>query len=1017
MRSPNTHPARTRAGASNQTFLIAIAVSMLLVAAAILIARGTTSPTAPTSELDESEIPDITGPVGEVPDIREGGGLGPARDATVTLKDRNDPARTAWELEFAAFDPAQGEDLYDIDRPRAWYFVGANSAIYIRADQAQFVMADRFSEPESGRFEGNVELLQIDRAPDGSLPEPLPERSVVRITTEWLEFDAVTGELTTTEPVNIDSERIDAICEGMRIVLNEVDQQLEYFEVPGSVVATILPSSSAENQASSPAQEQGSSQPSPRADGNPASAATPDKPRREPEPSQFYIALFEGGVEIAQPNRNLMADRAMAWVELIGSRIPGDTFAQQDHPAPPVSVIPAGILSIERALLTAAIANIAQPETPDPESLGLNEPISFECAGPVTVRPMRDRPAALGGGDALAVRLEAIDDARVTFDDRGLLAEGDADWIEYGATTKLLTLGGDRDHPTRTTLEASGTLVAETVSLGLATGVGQALGAGLLSDPTGDRSVTWNDQADVVFRVENGWMTGSLEQAIASGAVRLQDSTTVVTAQDVNARFARGGSSAILERAVLAGDVRADTSRGTLSADRADIRFIVEGDRSTPHLAIATGNVRGEQEGRRITADQIEADLAPDAGAESDENSADGLRVTAARANGTVSYDRDDGTFAQGETVSVDALGKTVLVLGSPGTVGTRDAIVSGFRIELDDDNRSIAVPGRGTLDVRGEQGDRTIATASWTGSMTYSDATGALAADGAIEIVSTPEPLQRDTLRGDRIEAVLEAIPEGDGEDNVQLIGERRGGSDLGGGRRLVAAVVEQTESDQPASAELLRFSEIDGGPESEPTRLTLLTGRTIRADDAAGVLTVPGAGRLLLADRRPPETASAQDENASRGSALFDWEGSMRFDRREGQAAMDRRVRMVHRPLADDRASVELEAERLTAGFLGDASARLTSPLAEAENEAAIETVLARGAVWARSGAQQMLADALDYDPATGVANASAADGGWVTIFDPNQGGPVTAEQLLWSLDTGRVEVVRPSPVTAPR
>ncbi|MEM8758533.1 MAG: hypothetical protein AAGF47_12225, partial [Planctomycetota bacterium] len=730
--SERLHAARR--GAGNSTLLIAIAVSLLLAASAILLSRsGSGAGGSGQPVLDEADIPDVTGPVGDPPDIRAGGGIGGATNATVQLKDRNDPSRVAWELEFDALEPTPGGDTVDVDRPRAWYFTGNDSAVYVRADAASFVMPDITSEPESGRFTGNVELLQIDRASDGTLPPPLPENAGVRLTTSWLDFDAIAGELVTTETVTVLSERIEADCSGVRLVLNEVDRRLEYFEVPGRLVATILPPAVEAETPSRPRPAEtgtGSGQsptggglaggPSGAAQTSPAASSASDEPER-----QFYAALFDGRVRVTQPERRVTADRARAWVELRDNRLPTETLAAA--PSTPRQAMP-----LEAAVAALTLAAARQPETLEADELGLDEPIRFECAGPVTIRPMNERPAVLGGGDSLAARFEAREGSRVVFEDDALAAEGDADWVEYAFASRLLTLGGRSEAPTRTTMAETGTLVAEQVSLGLGTGVGQAAGAGLLSDADGERSVSWRDQADVVFRTEDGWMTGSLEQAIASGGVRLRDAGTVVTAEDANARFARASNSAVIERVVMTGDVSAETSRGTLTARRADLRFIVEGDDSSPHLAIATGGVRGEQDGQRVTAEQIEADLAP---ADDDGD----IQVTAARATGDVRYDRDDGTFAEGEAISVDAMSNRVIALGAPASVGTAESIVRGERIELDDEADSIDVPGPGRLTLLDETRTLTRLAASWSGSMRYTDSGGDLAVAGEAELVSTP--------------------------------------------------------------------------------------------------------------------------------------------------------------------------------------------------------------------------------------------------------------------------------------
>ncbi|MEO0630338.1 MAG: hypothetical protein AAFY46_06385, partial [Planctomycetota bacterium] len=271
----------------------------------------------------------------------------------------------------------------------------------------------------------------------------------------------------------------------------------------------------------------------------------------------------------------------------------------------------------------------------------------------------------------------------------------------------------------------------------------------------------------------------------------------------------------------------------------------------------------------------------------------------------------------------------------------------------------------------------------------------------GDVEIVSTSSPLVRDSFRGQQLIALVEAIH-----------GDASGDEQLGGDRRLVSAIATGTESAR-ASAEFLRFA---APGDDEPVRVTAIVGETIEADNAAGVLRVPGAGRLVVSDTRvSTDDASDPGSDGGRGSALFDWEGSMELDRPAGTATMLRRVRLVHRPVrdGDQRGVIELESERLDAELESGGAIRLT----DSSESSQLLGVDAVGAVWARSGEQQMLCDAMNYNPETGVSRATAARGGWVTLFSTSQSTPITAAELEWNVDSGRIQVVRPSPVSVPR
>ncbi|MEO1584448.1 MAG: hypothetical protein AAFR96_07745 [Planctomycetota bacterium] len=989
-RGSSRGPGSSR-GAGVPAILIAVAIAMILVAIVLLVSGGSGGGSGELAErgIAAEDVPSLLQPVGPVDDLRDGETLGSSTNLRLTLKDRDDPARIAWEVESASSDPVPGTDAYELAEPRARYFVGDGTVIEISSDRASFVMPTVGGEPEAGRFEGDVVVEQI--ASDGAASEP--SAAGFRLTTAWLEFDSLAGEIFTTEPVRIEGDRVVADCVGFSAVLNEVDERLEYFEVRGGLVATIQTAGSfaddrSRDASSNDATETGSATASDdhRADTGGTRAPAGARQPADPPPSpveQYYAATFNGDVVISQPSRRIRSDRARAWVRLEDNSIVGTGFAG----APTSPTFP-----IEAALISMTIAG--QPETSDrdTDNAGFEAPVTFRCSGPATVIPMSERPAPLGAGDEVALRFEVDEGNRVEFEDDEINARGDADEIAYGMTTKLLSLTGSAEQPARATVAGSGDLVSERLTLGLGTGIGQAEGPGRLTTDA-ERSVSWTEQADVVFRVAGDWMTGSLEQAIASGGVELIDGGSRVTADDLNARFAEADDTSPIERVVLAGNVDASTERGALTADRVVVSFDVAGGESVPRLAAARGSVRGEQGDQRLWADELDADLF-----QTDQGETE---LASAIARTDVRYERGDDTYAIGDYASITVDTREATIEGFPGVVATGTATIESERIELNDAEASIATPTPGRLTITDDSGAPTRLTATWAGSMRYADRTGLLETSGDVEIVSTPTLLTRDTFRGDRLTAIVEPLPEGEGQNAESGV--------LGNERRLVSAIATGTP-ERRASAELVRFG---GRGAAEPERVTAIVGERIEADNAAGVLRVPAAGRLVLSDTRGTAEAGDAASSAGRGSALFDWDGSMVLDRPAGVASMQRRVRMVHRPGGGSRGVIELECQRLDAAFDAEGGTRLTDPTDGSD----LLGVDAAGAVWARSGAQQMLCDTLEYEPVTGVATASAAGSGWVTLFGENRASPITAAELTWAIESGRIEVIRPSPVAVPR
>lgn len=984
-----TNPAPvTRPGVSRTAVLVALGVSFIVIAIILLVTsnKGPAQRSA-LDEMNEGDIPDIlSAPPGGGAGLDQAGMTGATQNAKISLKDRDDPTRTVWYIEFASLDPVRNTDLVKMTHPRAWYYVGDESLVFITSDEAEFAEYQVGQEPSSGRFIGNVEILQFERTEGGALPDPVETESSVRITTNWMDFDAVASELTTTEHVLIESESIDADCEGLRVVFNEVDERIELLEVPGALLATVRPGQpSEEDSADQPPVDPGAGE-RPNQGVQASRGDVPQAPQEaEPEgPEQFYAVTFEGSVRVEQPMRRIDADRAHVWLRLVNNEIPDGNFARR-MPMAPRAPDP---MRIDTMLAALAVAS-SQPEIPTDRDMQLGEDVLFRCVGPTVVRPMNERPAALGSGDDVVLRFEANQGGVVTFSDDVLPATGEASAIEYGFTNKLLAFTGYDGNPTTIEAHGSGTIMGESLTIGLSTGIGQAMGSGVLTEADTGRSLTWTDQADVVFRTEGGWLTGSIEQAIASGGIVLNDTEANVTADSINTRFmqAEGSDEALLERAVLTGAVKARTADGSLDADRLDVRFETSSGKSQARAITASGNVRGVQDDATITAGLLEADLVTDKSGDA--------RVTIARASEGVRFDREDGAFAQGERLRADLTTEAVEVEGVPAIVGSGAAQVASRTITLDGQSRSIHVPGQGEFTLRSEDGARTLATATWTESMAYADESGELEAVGEVVAVSTPDALTNDTLRGDRLFALV--MP-ADGsaaalDENVD--------------RSLIGASIA-SETERGASVEIVRFKSEEN---RTPARITRLDSTQIDIDNIGGTLNVPAPGRLLVSDQRL-ETEST--DNASlRGSALFDWQDSLLLDRPAGTLEITGRVRMIHRPLRGG-ADVELECEAMQASFTEEGG---TEQLTGQSGQGELDRALASGAVWARSGDQQILADTLDYSAITQRATASANQGSWVTLFDPAQPAPVTAAELLWSLDNGRIEVIRPNPVSIPQ
>lgn len=441
--------------------------------------------------------------------------------------------------------------------------------------------------------------------------------------------------------------------------------------------------------------------------------------------------------------------------------------------------------------------------------------------------------------------------------------------------------------------------------------------------------------------------------------------------------------------------------------------------------------------------------------------------VTYIDTGGTIDAPRRTVAFAP--RVVLDARAQTAELLGdaaaeSPRTAGIAQSSGSGAgstaaevvasRIIVRAADSTLDVPGPGTLVVRqpaladtAAANDDARATAAsetvgppvagdprlrvaWSTSLRVNDATGMASAAGAIEAINTPTPLQRDTLRAERLDMTF----------------ARTGGS--GGGRELVRAEAIGQPGDRPrASVESRRFARPSPGAAADGSiagpvldRLLYLEGERIIASPSAQTLEVPGPGRLLVDDRRTSAAdavgigGTGANDAGSRGTSLFSWSGGLTLDQAAGSMGMRDSVRLIHRPaqasagaagvtpaggsnmtlgsiitLDCDTLSAMVRTQPADTGAAGTTTAGILS--------AQLLSVTAEGTVRAASGSQELSADTARFDAVARRLTAAALADRWVTFLDSSRPTPVQARSLTWDIDAGRYEATDLRPVTLPR
>ena len=967
-------PDRASLGAGKTGLFLALGLGLVFAGIILwFISRG-----GPSTPNNSSEVvPSIT----EMPRPGDVGTITGASEAKLILLNRDDPSKVAWIVHVDAFNPIAGGKVSAVS-PRAWIYLNAGRVLHVRAEEAVFDRALENQEPEAGVFRGGVEIRVFEGAGE-SQPRPETDRADALIKTESLRFDSVRGELSTEDDVSVESDQLDAQLRGFRAQFDEIDNRIERIDVPrGGEVVYRPQASGAPDTTRSHVRRH-----APR-------IRTVSGTREEPR-IHHYDAEFTQDVVLIQGERRIDSDTLRVFLRTINGGVPDD--AVRDF-SPGITRLP----SLPETVAHAAVGRVAPAG--EGTGSGTEPPVRLRWAGPMRMKFVPDAPPELDA-DHIALRFESLNDARVRFEDPESGASGNADSLFYGMTSRTVSLAGSAESPAAVEAPGAGRYTGISLTANLTSGVGSGEGPGVLRDEARARSIEWGGEVRFQLQTRGGVAIGAVRSAEFLGGVRLSDQRSDVEGGSLVATFSdapEGGADGLsnLDAVRVRDNVVARTRGGRMSADEIDVLFEHGASEPDPNLMVARGGVTATQGETRIECDSIEASLTRNVDGDVD--------VVEALLSGNATFMRGEDTVAKGDEIRAHNLRKTTSLVGAPASVRQGPTTIIGEHLTLAESDGSVLAEGAGSFQHTGAGGS--AATAVWTESMKFVDSAGTLDAAGGVEVKLINRDGRHDTFRGESLHATFVANETDRSEGEAAVPGGEA--IELSGERDLRTVLAIGTE-EAPASIESTRFEP----GRTDPIQALLLSGKTIRADNEAGTLRVPGAGRLLLSDLRE-QLEDSESARLTRGAALFDWQGSLRLNRERGSIILRDAVRMVHRPVAknaqgldllDQEGQVtELDCERLTAMLSDLEGGDASSPR--------LESVLCEGAVWARAGSRELLADRVEFDAELDSARAESTTGGWVTVFDSDQATPITAGSINWNTRTGRVEILQPRPIVAP-
>ncbi len=998
-------------------------------------------------------------------------GLKNAGRARFQLVDRNDPTRAIGVMEWEALDP-QGGGRALVTRPRATMFLSGGRVAQVRAANGLVFTPPRSDQPESGTFDGGVSVAVFEPGADGAV-NLQDDEPVALLSTPRLEFNLAVGEASAAEEFRLSTPRLEVAGRGLRVVGNQVRTRLELLEIERTDYVRLAGGGGPAGRAAAGQTAAAAAEPGTTPLADPPLAA----------PRSYYHAVVDERVRLRREGLTVSADRLEMWGALVDNRLlPGALGAVPAGSRRPLAPGTAAAV-LPRVRLAAYQPRGAapawgpgagvDPRADEPPSLYTPQGDQFELTwfGPLTVRPLEDRPEELRH-EEVALRLTADQTGAVAASDERAGLRGHAAWVDYGATTRTLALSGGGPKGVVLSGEGRGRLEVPALTARLGTGAVSVPGPGVLLgalDERGagrrpawetsarSRQISWSRSAALTLGVVDGWMTDALRSARFEGKVLAEDPRGTLSAGFAEATFApaAAGGAPVLAGLVAGEGVAVETEEGaSLRARALDVGFAASPDGGDPEPATlaATGEVSARRDRWLLSAGALQTTLARDehgrvavasAKAQTDVRlSGERLDMRAERVDLDVAGEHArvwggsepeawasiarDGGSVSGADLTVNGAARTLVVQGpgaftyqrdraagggpEAGAGGAAGAGGSGAGAAGIDAPASPLAPALGA-----RPSARVRVEATWQTRLAVNEDAGTVEAVGAATATSTPTSAEMDTLSAERI--TLAFTP-----------AERGGGVAAGSPRRALLRAEAEGSEGSPARVDARRYAESVGNfAERTLERIMYVEGARIVASDEAAVIEVPGAGRLLVDDRRagrgradallaPPAGVPAPLElTASRGTSVFSWGDGLRFDRRAGELTMSRGVRLLHRT-APGAQVASMECERLTALVRGAAAAGRPEALPVPGEQAELVSATAEGAVVVRSAEAQLVADRLAYDALRQRATAAANPENRVTFFDPARPQPVTAARLEWDMARSKVRVIEPSTVSVP-
>ncbi|MDP1661853.1 MAG: hypothetical protein Q8L55_08040, partial [Phycisphaerales bacterium] len=502
----------------------ALCVGLLLAAglAVVVLTRRPPAPVPTPGGTQGAPAPEIP------PDLAgKGPGTGTAR---VQFADRSDPARAAGMIEWASLEPVSPTEKL-LTEPRGYIYLRGGGLILVSSKSGRLNTTPKVDEPQSGRFEGGVTLKLF---PEGTDPKVDPP--TLTAASDTLDFDIPSASIATTGPFTMHSTAVDLDGSGMRLIVNQVEEGIERFEIAQVKRFLFRPDARDPLAGNQPG----------------AKTAAADKSKsNKPDRLRTYRAVIDGAVKLTQggEGRTMTADRVEAWAHLVNNRLAPGAIGRfgPNIPATAAPGTPPG--------------TPATQQTPPGDST-----ISGTWTGRLVVTPVGEtgehaQPSEFGQ-NKLALRLHA-GQAPVAVHDEAFKGTMTAARVDLGATTRTLTLASTPAMPVEITAAGAGNVTARSATVDFGTGRIDLAGGGTL-----------NPAAAALARTSLKG-TGASAPAADTGTNGTDGATSLAFDNTLTLNFATEGDfiTPNVRSARIAGGFKARSGEVVASADEATVEF------------------------------------------------------------------------------------------------------------------------------------------------------------------------------------------------------------------------------------------------------------------------------------------------------------------------------------------------------------------------------------------------------------------------------------------------------------